>query len=59
MAFAHPIFGGMIMYAQAIWSVFLDTGSPEIYLLYHKVKQLEETNVYIDPGARPESHGLQ
>lgn len=59
MPSVHPIFGGMFMNAQAIWSVFMDTGSPEIYLLYHEVKKLEETNVYIDPGAGSEGNGLQ
>ncbi len=41
-----------------LWQLFLETGAPEVYLMY-KANQREEANVSDDPGHRPESHGLQ
>ncbi len=33
------------MNSQFFWSVFMETGAPEAYLLYHKAKSLEDTYV--------------
>ena len=41
------------------WDLFLETGAPEMYLLYQKARKTEEKHVSDDPGNRPASHGLQ
>ena len=48
---ANPIYGGMEMNVNAIWQVFLDTGAPEVYLLYHKARQMGEHHVFDDTGS--------
>lgn len=47
------------MNAQMLWQMFLDTGAPEAYLLYHKAKRLEEAHVFDNPGPGTAGHGLQ
>lgn len=47
------------MDAQGIWQVFLETGAPEMYLLYTKAKRLEEIHVLDDPGTGIAGNGLQ
>lgn len=47
------------MNAQDYWSVFLDTGAPEMYLLYNKARKMEEADVFNDPGSGAASYGLQ
>lgn len=47
------------MNAQNLWQVFLDTGSPEMYLLYSQARRVEEHHVPDDQGARSESYKLQ
>ena len=47
------------MNSQALWQMFLDTGAPEMYLLYNKARQMEEAHVFDDSRACIESHGLQ
>ena len=42
-----------------LWQLFLETGAPELYLLYTNAKNREEPNVSDDPGHRPACHGLQ
>ena len=44
---------------QAFWQVFMETGAPEMYLLYNKARKMEEGHVFNDPGTGSESHGLQ
>lgn len=46
------------MDAQRFWLAFLDTGAPEMYLLYSKVKKMEELHVSEDEGFGVESHKL-
>ena len=36
------------MDATPFWEVFLDTGAPEMFLLYQKLKKMEETDVLDD-----------
>ena len=48
----------MSMNALDYWQLFLETGAPEMYLMYCKHKS-EETHVFDDSGHRPESYGLQ
>lgn len=38
------------MNAQNFWQMFLDTGSPEIYLLYSRAKKMEDLHVLDDQG---------
>ena len=40
------------------WQLFLETGAPELYLMY-KASKTEGKDVFDDPGHRPQSHGLQ
>lgn len=46
------------MNATDYWQLFLETGAPEMYLLYRK-NQTEETHVFDDSGHRSQGHGLQ
>lgn len=47
------------MNANNFWQVFLDTGSPEIYLLYSKAKKMEDLHVLDDQGLDPAGYKLQ
>ena len=40
------------------WQLFLETGAPEMYLMY-KAALTEGKHVSDDPGDRPQSYGLQ
>lgn len=33
------------MDAQTFWQAFLDTGAPEMYLLYSKARRMEDSSV--------------
>lgn len=47
------------MKAQDFWTIFLETGAPEAYLLYNRARRMEETDVFNDPGIGASGHGLQ
>ena len=47
------------MKSENFWQVFLDTGSPEMYLLYSKAKKMEGLHVLDDQGFDFEGHKLQ
>lgn len=47
------------MNAANYWQLFLDTGAPEMYLLYQRAKRTEEDYVSDDPGHCPAGYGLQ
>lgn len=47
------------MRSGELWNVFLETGAPEIYLLYNEARRMEEANVLDDPGIGLASFGLQ
>ena len=51
--------GGMIMDANQFWLAFLDTGAPEMYLLYTKAKRMEGICVSVDQGPCTEGYKLQ
>ena len=51
--------GGMDMNAQDYWSIFLETGAPEAYLLYTKALKMEEKHAFDDTGSGPASYRLQ
>lgn len=46
------------MDARNYWELFLETGAPELYLMYRE-KMLEEAHVSDDPGAGPSGNRLQ
>ena len=33
------------MQAQDYWKIFLETGAPEVYVLYNQARRMEETDV--------------
>lgn len=41
------------------WQLFLETGAPELYMLYNQAKRLENTHVSDDPGTGTAGNGLQ
>ena len=47
------------MNAANYWQLFIETGAPEMYLLYQKAKKTEDAHVSDHPGNRPSCHGLQ
>ena len=47
------------MNAVDYWQLFLETGAPEAYLMYHQAQKSEEPHVFDDSGHRTEGNGLQ
>ena len=47
------------MDTQDLWQIFLETGAPEMYLLYNKAKKMEASHVCDDPGTGSAGHTLQ
>lgn len=47
------------MDAQDYWQLFLETGAPELYMLYSRTIKMEENHVPERSGLGPESHRLQ
>ena len=47
------------MDAANYWQLFLDTGAPEMYLLYQQARKTEENYVSDHSGHCPAGHGLQ
>ena len=47
------------MNANALWQMFLETGAPEMYLLYHEARRLEEPNVSDGSGIGSAHNQLQ
>ena len=47
------------MNAQDYWTIFLETGAPEVYLLYNKVRRMEGTDVSDDARVGSSGLGLQ
>ena len=46
------------MNSQDYWQMFLETGAPEMYLLYHKAQKMEKTNVLDGSGSGPADRTL-
>lgn len=46
------------MDSNQFWLAFMDTGAPEMYLLYTKAKRMEELHVSDDQGPSAQSHKL-
>ena len=47
------------MNAQDDWTLFMETGAPEAYLMYSKALISEGSHVFNDPVQRPQGNGLQ
>ena len=47
------------MKSKLYWQLFLDTGSPEAYLLYNEAKRLEQVHVPQYEGPGDTGHTLQ
>ena len=47
------------MNTQQLWQTFLETGSPEVYLLYNQAKRMEQSHVLDGSGACAACHSLQ
>lgn len=47
------------MNSKDYWQMFLETGAPELYLLYHKAQKMENGNVLDGSRSGSESHSLQ
>lgn len=47
------------MDAQIFWQAFLDTGAPEMYLLYTKARKMESSYVCNDQGVSSSRCGVQ
>ncbi len=47
------------MRSEELWRSFLDTGAPELYLLYTQAKKREEPNVLDNIGPGTADHQLQ
>lgn len=46
------------MNTQQLWQTFLETGAPEVYLLYHQAKKVDNSNVPDSTGAGPSGNAL-
>lgn len=46
------------MNAKDYWQIFLETGAPEMYLLYHKAQKMETMHVFDRSGTGTQSHEL-
>ena len=47
------------MNAQDYWQMFLETGAPELYLLYNNARKMERSHVLDDSGPGVAGHTLQ
>lgn len=47
------------MNASNYWQLFLETGAPEMYLLYQQARKTEDNHVSDHPGRGTACHGLQ
>lgn len=47
------------MDSQNLWQIFLETGSPEIYLLYNSIRRMESGYVPDNQGLGVAEHRIQ
>lgn len=47
------------MDSQNLWQIFLETGSPEIYMLYNSIRRMENGHVPDYKGTGAAQHELQ
>ena len=46
------------MTSKDYWQMFLETGAPELYLLYNNARKSEITNVFDSSGPCSEGHSV-
>ena len=46
------------MTSQDYWQIFLETGAPELYLLYNNARKMETTHVLDNAGPGVTGHSL-
>ncbi len=46
------------MTAQDYWQMFLETGAPEMYLLYNNARKMEHAHVFDNSGSGAAGHNL-
>lgn len=47
------------MNAKDYWQMFLETGTPEYYMMYSQALKMEDAHVPDRSGTGPAGHGLQ
>lgn len=47
------------MTSHEYWQIFLETGAPEMYLLFNNARKVENNNVFDNPGSGASGHELQ
>ena len=47
------------MNAELFWQVFLETGAPEAYLMFQKMRRSEDGDVSDNQSSGAQSYGLQ
>ena len=47
------------MNENAAWQIFLETGAPEMYLIYSQAKKMEKPYVFDDSRPGSESYKIQ
>ena len=47
------------MVAKDLWDLFIDTGAPEMYLLYNMARKAEAADVFEDQRTGPSCIGIQ
>lgn len=47
------------MTSKDYWQIFLETGAPELYLLYQNALKMENNHVLDNQGSRVAGSGLQ
>ena len=47
------------MNANQLWQMFLETGAPEVYLLYNQAKRVEDNRVLENSGTGASGNSLQ
>ena len=51
--------GGMEMDSRDYWQMFMETGAPELYLLYQNARKMERAHVLEDRGTGSSGYSLQ
>ena len=49
----------MKMNSQNFWQIFLETGAPEMYLLYNKAKKMEDIHVLDHQSIGSQNNSIQ
>lgn len=46
------------MDSKNFWSLFIETGAPEYYMLYNHTRKMEDKDVFENSGLGPQNSGL-